>query len=172
MADTLATDLLVKIGWVFVEALDLSNVGDNSNLEYKKSMTDGTSADQADKIWHDRRTLATGTNDDLDMTALANTIFGTSVPINFAKVSAIMIKNLSTTAGDELKLDSSVANAFTGPFNGSTSSKIEIGADSVLFLSSKKDSWTVTAGTGDILRITNSNAGSVSYDIVIVGRSA
>jgi hypothetical protein len=32
--------------------------------------------------------------------------------------------------------------------------------------------YLVTAGTGDVLRITNGGAGAVTYDIAIVGASA
>lgn len=172
MADTLTHTIRASINWTFREALDLSNVNDAATLEYSKDCADGTSADQCDKIWHDQRVITTGANDDLDLTALTNSIFGSTVTINFVKVKSILIVNTSTTAGDELKLDSSVTNGFLGPFNGSNTSKIEIGPDSACLLSSKKDGWAVTAGTGDILRINNPNAGSVTYKIVIVGTSA
>jgi hypothetical protein len=39
-------------------------------------------------------------------------------------------------------------------------------------LSNKKDGWTVTAGTGDILRIRNPGANPITYQVAIVGTSA
>lgn len=172
MADTLATTLIASIEWLRKETLDLSTVYDRAKLELNEELADGTAADQADILWHDQRTLGTGANDDLDLTALTQTVFGSTVTINFAKVSAILIVNTDTIAGRKLQIDSSVANAFTGWCNASITSKAEIGPDSALFLSSKKDAWAVTAGTGDILRINNPSAGSIVYNIAIVGRSA
>ena len=86
MADTLTSQIKASINWLFQESLDLATVADDAKLEYDKSFADGTAADQADKVWHDSRTLGVGANDDLDLNALANTIFGSSVTINFAKV--------------------------------------------------------------------------------------
>lgn len=169
MADSLATTLKVAMSWVFQDALDLATIADVSKLEFEKSTTDGTGVDQADKIWHDTRTLATATNDDLDLNALTNSIFGSPVTINFAKVKAIIIKNKSTTSGDELKVGAAGTNPFVGPFAGVTTAIVEVGADSVLVLTSLKDGWTVTGGSSNVLRINNPNAGSVTYDIVIIG---
>jgi hypothetical protein len=172
MADTLAVDIKASLVWLFQETIDLAVVSDSSQLQYVRSLTDGTAADQADKLWHDQRTVAAGANDDLDLTALVNTIFGSTVTMHLAKVKALLIVNLSTAAGDELRLDSSVANAFTAPFNGSATSQVEIGADSALLLSNKKDGWTVTAATGDILRVRNPGPNAITYQIALVGTSA
>src|SRR5688572_4302932 len=99
MADTLAVDIKASLVWLFQDAIDLTVVSDSSKLEYAESLADGTAADQADKLWHDQRTVAAGANDDLDLTALVNTIFGSTVTINLVKVKALLIVNLSATAG-------------------------------------------------------------------------
>lgn len=172
MADTLTSGIQAKIDWSFGEALDLSTVRDAASLEFNKSLADGTAVDTADKVWHDTRSITAGANDDLDMTALTHSIFGSTVTISFAKIKAILIVNNSTTSGDELRIDTSVAAALLTPFASSATTKVEIGADSALLLSSKKDGWAVTNTTADIIRIHNPNAGTVSYSIVIIGTSA
>jgi hypothetical protein len=172
MADTLSVEIKASLAWLFQDAIDLTTISDASKLDYSKSLADGVAADQADKLWSDQRTVAAGANDDLDLTALVNTVFGSTLTINLARVKAVLIVNTSTTAGDELRLDSSVANAFTAPFNGSATSQVEIGPDSALLLSNKKDGWVVTAGTGDVLRIKNPGANPITYKIVVVGTSA
>lgn len=175
MADTLSATLKVSMDWIFKEALDLTYMTDSGSLSYSESIADGTGADQCDKIWHDSGSLASGASVSLDLAGgLTYTVFGGStITVTFAKVKAILIVNMSETAGEELRLDSSVANGFLGPFNGSATSKIEIGPDSCLFLSSKKDGWAVTAGTGDILKLENPASGAaITYKIVIVGTSA
>ena len=173
MADVLTLNLNAKIDWVLRETLDLSTVTDTAAATYTAAVADGTGADQCDKIWHDSIALATGLSTTLDLSGgLTTTIFGTAVAFTFVKVKAVLIVNTSTTAGDELVWNGTIANSWLGPFNGSATSKIEIGPDSALFVSSKKDGWAVTAGTGDIITITNAAGGTITYKIVIAGTSA
>lgn len=168
---TLASEIKASIQWLFQEPLALTTVGDASQLAYDEALASGTAADQADRLWSDERTVASGANDDLDLTALAHSIFGSSVSINFARVKAILIIHTSTTAGEKLNLDSSVTNGFTGPFAGSATSKLEIGADSASLVASKKDGWA-TASNNKVLRIHNAGALSATYQIVVLGTSA
>ena len=104
------------------------------------------------------------------MTALVNSIYGSNVTINFVKMAAILIVNTNIVTGDKLRLDSSVANGYTGPFGGSATSKLEIGPDSGCLLCSKKDTFGATSGTNKVLRINNPGANSITYKVVIVGR--
>ena len=167
---TLASEIKASIQWLFQEPLALTTVGDASQALYDGTLASGTAADQADRIWSDQPTLAAGANDDLDLTALAHSIFGASVAINFARVKAILIVHTSTTAGEKLWLDPSVTNGFSGATAGTTSGKIEIGADSAALLASKKDGWA-TGSSNKILRIHNAGAQTAVYNIVVLGTS-
>ncbi|MCA9246856.1 MAG: hypothetical protein KDA42_07060 [Planctomycetales bacterium] len=172
MSDALSLEISAELNWLFEESLDLSTVTDNARLQYDQALDDGTSAGQADKLWHATRSVGAGSNDDLDLSALTQSIHGSTVTIAFAKIRAIMIVNTATTAGETLVLDSSVANAFTAAFHSSATSKLQIPADSPLMLVNKVDGWAVTDGSADILRISNAGSGTVSYKIVIAGTSA
>lgn len=171
MADTLTVDLSAKVQWLFSDTLDLSTVSDASSVSYARSLADGTGLDQADKIWHDSRTVSAGANDDLDLTALPQSLFGSVVTIAFSKVKALLVVNMSTVSGEQLRVGGAAANAWSAPFNGVSASLVLVGPDSPLLLANKKDGWTVTAGTGDILRITNPTAAAITYRIVILGTS-
>ena len=172
MSDTLAVDLKASLAWLFSESLSLSTVIDNASLEYDQSLEDGTAADQADLLWHDERAIAASANDDLDLTALSQTVFGSPLAVNFAKVKAILLINTSTMAGDRLRLGGAGAAAFSAPFAADDDAVVEIGPDSPLLLASKKDGWTVTGGTADVLRVHNPGANEITYKIAIVGTSA
>lgn len=173
MADTLSIDLRAALTWLFSEELPLSTLHDQAALEFNATLADGTGDSQADKLWHAQRSVAAATNDDLDLTALVTTLFGSNVTINFAKVKAILLLNTSTTAGHKLHVGGAgVGTAFAAPFNGSATSVIEVGANGCLFLCNHKSGWTVVPGTGDILRISNPNLAAVTYKIVIAGTSA
>ncbi|MHB1033231.1 MAG: hypothetical protein ACYC35_23910 [Pirellulales bacterium] len=173
MADSLSAEIRASLTWLFQDTLDLAVVSDASRLEYSASLADGAGADQADKIWHDRRRVTGGGGtDSLDLTALANTLFGNTISIAMAKVKVILIVNRSTAAGEYLMVGGAAANAFAAPFGGDGDAKVLVGPDSVLLLSDKKDGWTVAAGTGDILCIQNLHANDIDYEIVIIGTSA
>jgi len=170
MPDTLSLDVKASMAWLFSELIQISNVNDNGKLEYSQSLTDGVGADQADVLFHDERTVGAGANDDLDLTALVHSIYGNIVTFSFAKVKVILLMNLSTTAGDVLRVGGAGAGlAFATPFNGNATAVIEAPADGCLLLVNKKNGWTVTAGTGDILRVNNPGAAGITYRIVIAG---
>jgi hypothetical protein len=171
MADFLTSQIKASLNWLFQEALDLANVADDARLEYDKSFADGIAADQADKIWHDSRTLAAAANDDLDLNALTNTIFGSTVTINLAKVKAILIVNTATTGGEDLTVGGAAAQEWTA-WVGAAGDKVRVPADSCLLISNRKAGWTVTNGASDTLRITNTGAGSITYKIAVLGTSA
>jgi len=171
MADTLAVDIKASLVWLFQDTLDLSIVADVSKLEYTVALPDGTATDEADRLWHDQRTVAASANDDLDLTALARTIFGSAVSIEMVKVKALLIVNIATTAGEELLVGGAAAQAWAAPFGASTH-KVRVPADSCLLLVNRKSGWAVANGSSDVLRIANAGTGDITYRIAVVGTSA
>jgi hypothetical protein len=125
--------------------------------------TDGTAAGQANKIWRDYRTLTAGSNDDLDLSGSLTNFHGDATV--FTGIKEIIIAVVSPDGTKKLKVGNAT-NAFNGPL--SSSGTIEVPYH--LRLSNPSaGGWTVTAGTGDILRVNNPGASSVDYCIVIVG---
>jgi hypothetical protein len=171
MPDSLTAQIKSSLHWLFQESLDLATVADDARLEYDKTLADGAADDQADKVWHDSRTLASAASDDLDLTALVNTIFGSTVTISFAKIKAILIVNTATTAGDDLTVGGAIAQEWTA-WVGAAGDKVRVPADSCLLISNKKTGWTVTNGASDTLRITNAGANPITYKIAVLGTSA
>jgi hypothetical protein len=171
MPDTLASDLVASVTWLFQDAIDLSTVSDSSNLQYKKSLADGTLSNQADKVWHDQRTLSAGANDDLDLNALVNTLFGSTITINLARVKALLVINEATAAGEDLVLGAAASNPFLGPLGGAAHT-LRCEADSCILLVNRVDGWPCTNGSADVLRINNAGAAANTYKIAIIGTSA
>ena len=128
----------------------------------------GTGSGQADKVFSDQRTLNASASEDLDLAGVLTDLLGSTV--TFAKVKFIFIK-ASTGNTNNVVVGNASSNGFVGPFGGATHTKaIAPGGFEMWF---NPTGWTVTAGTGDILKIANSGGGtSVTYDIVIVGTSA
>lgn len=164
-----SADILIKFGWLNVQALDLSEVVDRGNVTVEHDFESGTGNNQIDVIWHDRRSINATTNDDLDLTALTQTIYGATVTKTFAKVKAILISNRSTT--NSLEIGGSGGNEWSAPF-GATGDKVTVPPSSSLVLVNRIGGWAVTNSSADILRVRNAGGTSTEYDIVILGTSA
>jgi hypothetical protein len=170
MASALSIDLRASLTWLLQDALELSTITDVSKLDYAASLTNGVAAGQADRIWHDERTLAAAAADDLTLSALASSVFGNAVNVALAKVKALLIVCTTADSGTELTIGNASSHAWVGPFNAG-SSQLIVPGDSAVFLVNKQAGWSVGAGSSDVLRVLNSGSGSATYRIVIVGTS-
>lgn len=65
-------------------------------LRYYVSFTDGTAASQAQVVWSDSRTLASG-SETLNFSSIADTRDGAAVTINFTAVKAVVVRNSHAT---------------------------------------------------------------------------
>lgn len=129
----------------------------------------GTGDGQADVLFADQRTISASGSEELDLAgSLADPLGGTAA---FAEVCSIEVRAAAGNTNNVV-VGGASSNAFTGPF-GDASDTIAIAPGGVLILTHPGAGWTVTAGTGDLLQVANSSSGtSVTYDIVVVGRSA
>jgi hypothetical protein len=142
--------------------------------DYSDSLATGTGLDQADKLFSANYTIANGANQDIDLAGVLTDPFGATV--TFARVKAIFIKLNTTTAGYYINVgggdNGSGQNAFATIF-ADASDKLKVRAGGMgLLWAPDATAYAVTAGTGDILRINNPNAASVSVDVIIIGASA
>lgn len=170
MAKTLTAELVAKIGWLYQDELDLGNVLDVNSLEVTDELASGTAVDQADLIFHDRRTLTASANDDIDLAGSLVDAFGDT--LTFAKIKGILIRNRSTTVGDILNIGGGSANFIN--WIAAAGDIVKLGPGGVFLLWNPSTAgYAVTATTADILRITEAGgANSVDYDIVLIGTSA
>lgn len=129
----------------------------------------GTGADQADLVWSDSRTVAASATDSLDLAGALTSAFGAS--LTFAKVKLIAVK--AAAGNTNSVVVTRPASNGVPLFTAAGDSMPLLPGASVVWCSPNAAGVAVTAGTGDLLDIVNSAAGtSVSYDILIVGTSA
>ncbi len=134
-----------------------------------KRLTSGTGADQADLMFADTRTLAASATENLDLAGSLTDAFGATLA--FAKIKAIIVQAAAANTNDVV-VGGAASNAFTGPLGG-TDPTVAARPGGAIVLFAPATGWTVTAGTGDILKVANSSSGtSVTYSIVIIGTSA
>lgn len=131
------------------------------------TFTDGSGGDQITQVFTDTRTVAASANDDLDLNGALTNALGASVALT--KVRAVIVKAAAGNVNDVV-VGGAATNAVNSIF-GSTTHTLRVKPGGLLVLVAPDvTAYALTAGTADVLRITNGGAGStVTYDIVILG---
>lgn len=166
------TALSLQLGAVLNNSLDLGvNATAALAYAYSKQLQTGVGASQADQMFFDQRNIAASGTDDLDLTgtALQSAL---NVNIAFARVKLLLIEALGTNVNN-LIVGNAAANPWVGPFGAGTHT-VQVRPGGLLVMAcSDITGWAVVAGTGDLLRVANSAAGSaVDYKIVLIGATA
>jgi hypothetical protein len=134
----------------------------------------GTAANQANLLFIDERTVTTGANDDLDLAGVLTNAFGAT--ITAAELVAVFIINAprSGAANTTNLTIGGGSNPVVGFLGGTTPTvgPIRPGGFFCIGAGDAAGIGAVTAGTGDILRITNSSGASATYQIAILARNA
>lgn len=136
---------------------------------FTATLTNGTGPDQADRLYYARRSVSSGSPDDIDLASGALTdIFGSA--LNFTRIKGIYIRNRSTTSNEILQVGGG-SNSLVN-WVGAAGDVVNVRPGGCMFLfAPDATAYVVTGGTADVLRVTAA-AGSPSYDIVIIGASA
>lgn len=146
---------------------DLGNPTVSTSVDRALTFTPGTDAvTKLNILWKDTRTIAASGTDNLDLAGVLVDAFGTTVAAG--EIVAIYVEAASANTNN-VNIGGAATNPWVGPMGGTGVYALKPGAF-VLF--SDQGGWGVTAGTGDILKIANSGAGtSVDYNIIILGRT-
>jgi hypothetical protein len=139
------------------------------------NLTLGTAVGNLNILGVDKGTLVATTRA-IDLTA-AKDPYGNA--LNFAKVLALLVWNFATTAGNNLLIDGTVANAFSAPFNGIVTAKKTIGAaflsgSNVIALpdvTSNLNTGFTVSGTNKVVQL-DAGAFTIPYLVAILGISA
>jgi hypothetical protein len=156
--------VVVKMVGELTNVLDLSLPIDSFDQDYTTTFSDGTGANQGNMLWHDQRSVGTG-SEDLDLAGGLTSAFGTT--ITFAVIKGILIYAaaantgniiVSRPASNGLVLFAAASDALAALKPGGL----------FLFTDPSAAGLTVTASTGDLLNIDSSSGTSV-YDVWIWG---
>lgn len=150
---------------------DLSAATSNVGVERTYSFLNGTLAGQADRVWKDSGTIGASSNTDIDLAGSLTDDFGGTVA--FARIKALVI---AAAAGNtnNVVVGAAASNPWTTLLGSTHTITLRPGAWIALGAGTADlTGYAVTAGTGDVLRLANSGAGTgVNYDIAIIGCSA
>lgn len=133
-------------------------------------LANGTGANQADKLFADRRTLAASGSESLDLAgSLADNLGAT---VTFARVRALMIEASSSNTNNVV-VGGAASNAFVNWVSDATDKVVIRPGGLLLLVAPGATGYAVTAATGDLLQVANSGGTTgVTYDITIIGASA
>jgi hypothetical protein len=152
-------------------ALDLGTASFPFSGGVSFTLTDGTTAGKADRIFTDTRTLAASATENIDLAGSLTDAFGTAT--SFATIKAVIVSAASGNT-NSVQVTRPASNGV--PLFMAAGDGIALRPGGVFaWVAGSADATgvAVTAGTGDLLTITNS-AGStgVDYSVMIVGASA
>lgn len=165
----LRSEFIVKAACTLSTALDLATASVPLDMTNQIRLTSGTGADQADLIFHDTRTLAASATEDLDLAGVLASALGTT--LTFARIKAVIVSAASGNTNN-VNLTRPAANGV--PLFLAAGDGIAVRPGGVFaWVAPDATAVAVTAGTGDLLTVTNSaGSTSVTYSVVIVGASA
>ncbi|MCP4493413.1 MAG: hypothetical protein GY820_39815 [Gammaproteobacteria bacterium] len=134
------------------------------------TVSNGTALNQGDLLWHDQRTLTTSTSEDLDLAGSLTNSFGTVV--TFARIKLMAI-TAAAANGALIQVGGAASNQFINwVANSSDIINVHNNGGFVLWAPDAVG-YEVTAGTGDLLKINNTDATNpATYDIYLMGASA
>ncbi|MET7933489.1 hypothetical protein [Streptomyces sp. NPDC005322] len=168
----LTSTLSVAASAELTSSLDLGTASAPVNMRRAVTLTSGTAAGQADRVFSDRRTLAASATEDLDLAGVLLDAFGAA--ISFARIKGLIVSAAAANTNNVI-VGNATSNGFVSWVGGAAHTvTVRPGATLALFAGqADATGYAVTAGTGDLLKVANSGAGSsVTYDIVLIGASA
>jgi hypothetical protein len=133
-------------------SLDVGSSNYQVNETFSTSFANGTASGQANVIWTDTRTINSSSNDDLDFAGSLTDAYGAT--LTFATIKAIIIKAAANNPNNLVLADDNSINIKPG---------------GKFMLEAPATGFTVTASTGDKIRLTNPSTGAITYEIMVIG---
>ena len=165
----LDTRIKLTVASVLTSALDLQPRTAPLNLAKNIALTNGTGANQADRVWADQRTISASATDSIDLAGSLTDAFGAA--LTFARIKAVLVTAASTNSNN-VNVTRPASNGVPLFIAAGDGIPVRPGG-MIVWVAPDATGVAVTAGTGDLLDIVNSGAGSsVTYDIAIIGASA
>lgn len=166
MAEAVSLQVVLKLIGSMTNALDLSTPTDAISKDYTKIFADGTGANQANMWWHDQRTLAASATENLDLAGSLTSVFGTTITMTSLKGLFVYAAAGNT---NDVQVTRPAVNGVPWLLAAGDGIALKPGAW-VAWFDPGANGPLVTAGTGDLITVTNSAAGtSVTYDVFLLG---
>jgi hypothetical protein len=181
MPDALTASVKVNFSGSLINTLTNSLAAPSALVEaaIAMSLTDGTAADKADKLWASKsRALVGATSETLDLYDLGSVDIGAGAgkdplggTLALVEIVAILIYNSTSSTGTlTIGADGTTA-AWNSIFNGDDEAAVTVKPGGFFAIGSPTDPAYAVADTSNhLLKIASS--ANLTYDIYVLGRSA
>lgn len=168
LAGAVRADVTARVSGQYTSTSGLGSASFGMEQAAVAAFTPGTGTGKADVLFADRRTLAASATENLDLAGALTDPLGAAA--TFGHVKAIYVKAASTNT-NSVVFGGAASNAFVGPLGGTTPT-VTIPPGGFQVFVHPGAGWTVTAATGDLLKMANSGGTTgVQYDVMIIGTS-
>jgi hypothetical protein len=167
--DITSIDFLLSLKAYTTKDNDLGDPVHAPQLKKQLSFGDGTTANNADIVWTDERTVSSASNDDLDLAGVLADAFGDTIAAAEIVGMVIVADDGNTTTLTIGAGSNPWATMWAASGDGI---KVPPGGVFVIMAPDASGLGAVTAGTGDILRVANGSGAAATYKIFIIARSA
>jgi hypothetical protein len=165
---SLSTVIQARVSGTQTSALDLGTSTFAFVLSDSMTLATGTGENMADAAFTDSRTLAASANEDLDLAGVLLDAAGSIVTM--ATLKFVMIKADAANTNNVI-ISRPASNGV--PLFAAAGDAIAIKPGGCFMWLAPETGVAVTPGTGDLINIANSGAGtSVAYDVVMIGTTA
>lgn len=137
----------------------------NIAASYGISMSDGSGLNQASRLWSDRRTLAGGATENIDLAGVL--VDGLGATLTFPSIKGILLK--SADANTTILTIGNVTNGIATIFGAATQSFPMQPGELLIKATPSAAGHVVTASTAYLIKIANAAGAAATYDIVIWG---
>jgi hypothetical protein len=146
----------------------------SGEMSLVQAFTDGTTAGKFDLLYVAERTVASATNDDIDLAGVLSDIFGSTITAAELVGLIVINKHKDGTANTTNLTIGGGTNPVVGFLGGTTPTVGPIPPGGIFTLMSPAATGigAVAAGSADVLRIANSSGASNTYQIAALARSA
>lgn len=168
MAVTGTITKTVNISHTVDDTIDVPSVniqsGTNSFPTLTQTITDGTAAGQANKVYRSYRSLTTGANETLDLSGTLENFHGDVVA--FTGIKSLTIAIVAPDGTKKLTIGNAASNSFQGPLSASATQDVYYDME---WKNWSAAGFAVANGSTDNLKISNPGASTVYFCILAVG---
>jgi hypothetical protein len=166
---TLTSRIRVDLSALVQQVLDLAQAEVPNRFSKQYDIASGVGTAGADLVFADERTLAASGSETLDLAGVLVDSFG--AVITFARIKALLVFAIDGNTND-VHVGVGASNGLATLFPVA-SSHVKVKPGGTLLCVMPGAGVTVTPGTGDLLTVANSGAGTgVTYRVVIIGASS
>lgn len=170
MATTLTTKHVQQVNWTFSKTNNFGNTSNSSQFQFTSSTSNGTGSGQADLVYLAQTTIGASSTLSLDLAGSLSDLFGNT--ITMVRVKTIYVELATTTTASSINVGGNV-NGLVNWISAAADYVVIQNGGCFMIHAPGATAYAVTAGTGDILDITNNDGtNTATVKIAIVGASA